>query len=602
MPDTPDNNAVIKISQLPTATSVSGTDEAALNNAGVTRKASLDKILADTGVTGHIANTNIHAPIDDISSPSETTLWSSAKIVDFINQYLGFSGPLPVQYGGTGLNTVDNGKIIYSNAANSYTTVGLANTLQVSDGVLGINIDQLRTQLGGGINIGFQPAALSKPLALWLDAAKGVTQDSGFVSRWKNLAPTGEGYDAVQSDGAKQPFWASDSGVNSYPGITFGGSPNHYLELLGAGLDIAKNVDALTVCMVMAPAYPTTEPGTVLYISGGTDADSSRFSYLINNSPSGQRAVQATRADGGAYASAVSSTIPPEAPCWDTVVMDYANAKATIYYDGVEWQSPSAISDAGNTSNTSSLAVKIGALPSGGFVLDGPVMEILVWQGKLTAAERSNLDRYLNAKYFNFNGQDNDYILYIGDSNIFGLGLANDSDRIHNQVAALLTPISGIFYVSNNFGLGGLKASDVLTYYETNYNISNLFLPNARKKYIVLGIGGNDIFAGASNTAILSNMRMIVDFYKSAGYIVLPWTTPPLDVAYNTQVSALAQSMRDNYVSYGWAGLIEANSAVVAPPSSDFQVDNTHFTAGGVAKVAPNVVSTIEGLPGYPYL
>lgn len=594
----------IKVSQLPTATNINVSDEVVLNNGGITSKALLSEVLQDTGVTPHIQNANIHAPIDDLSI-SPTKVWSSEQVVEYINTLLGGggAGPLPVQFGGTGLPVVDAGKMLYTQAANNFQAVGLANTLQVSNGLLDINIEELRALLGG-TNIGFQPAALSSPLVLWLDAGNGITQESGSVSRWKNLAPTGEGYDAVQSDPSKQPGYSATEGPNGYPGVTFDGSLNHFLELQGAGLNIAKNLAGLTFCVVMNPDYPVNgvdDPATVLHISqsGSTDL---RFNYTINNNPEGQRVSQFIAQDGGTYVGLFKDEVPTEAACWDVVTADFSNDRCSMYSDGLELNDPSLLTSSGNTSNTASQVVVIGSLPNGSYVFKGAISEILVWQGVLTAAERNALNQYLNTKYFNFNGQNVDYIVYAGDSNVFGLGLVDDEDRVHNQVEGLLAPISGIAYHSINWGLGGLEASDSLGYYESTYKLSNVFLPNARKKYLVYGIGGNDVFAGASTASILQNMRMFVDFYKNAGFIVLPWTTLPLDVAFNTQVSALAQAMRDNAVAYGWAGLIEANDAVLDPPSADFQVDNTHLTAAGVGKVAAEVVDTLEGLPGYPYL
>jgi lysophospholipase L1-like esterase len=452
----------------------------------------------------------------------------------------------------------------------------------------------------------FSPAGLSVPLVLWLDAAEGVTTSGSNVTGWANLAPTRSGYNATQTNAARQPAYSATGGVAGKPGVVFDGSANRYLELTGPGLGLANAVSGISMCIVYSPTYKSTEPETVIWVSSGTSASMARFNYTLNNSPLGQRVIQATRTDGGAY-SGIFSAAPTQGPCWETVVADYANAQGTIFRNGLPLQVAAPLSTSGNTSATNSQIIRIGALDSGVYTFQGVISEILIWQGKLSAVDRALLDAYINDKYFNYNAQNTDYYVYVGDSNIAGLGLS-ESQTIDQQLAAILSPIPGISNVHLNYGLAGLKLKDQLKYLENPagadgyYALSRAFLPNVRKKYLIIEQGTNDIWASTPTADIVQNYRHLVNFYQSQGWIVLPWTTLPLTGTWVSAVNALVNDIRSNYAAYGWVGYVEANAAVLAPPSADFQTDNAHLSATGVGKVAAAIKNKIESLPGWPYI
>ena len=68
-----------KISQLPTASTVSTTDELPINVSGTTSKTSVSALGTALGVQTHIADATIHRSINDAST-SATSLWSASKV------------------------------------------------------------------------------------------------------------------------------------------------------------------------------------------------------------------------------------------------------------------------------------------------------------------------------------------------------------------------------------------------------------------------------------------------------------------------------------------------------------------------------------------
>lgn len=140
----------IQISQLPTAGTVEGGDEVPLVKGEETFKGSLNQILADLGVTDHMENTIIHAPIDD-TTQANNKIWSSQKVVQHVNQMLGVggSGPLSADKGGTGLNVVDANRILWSVSQNVLSAIGLDTYFVVQNGILTLDIEAIREALDG---------------------------------------------------------------------------------------------------------------------------------------------------------------------------------------------------------------------------------------------------------------------------------------------------------------------------------------------------------------------------------------------------------------------------------------------------------------------
>jgi hypothetical protein len=158
-----------KISQLPSATTVNTTDELPINNAGTTRKTTLQKIGEVIGYVAHAANAAIHRQIND-SGTLATELWSAAKIITELAGKANSShnhnasditaGTLPVERGGSGLSTFAAGKLMFASALNTFAELALGSSLAIGSNTLEVvnntSIQKI-TLAKAGVDVGTRP-------------------------------------------------------------------------------------------------------------------------------------------------------------------------------------------------------------------------------------------------------------------------------------------------------------------------------------------------------------------------------------------------------------------------------------------------------------
>ena len=83
-----------------------------------------------------------------------------------------------------------------------------------------------------------------------------------------------------------------------------------------------------------------------------------------------------------------------------TGVLDYGNSDAFLYENGTLLNSNTSFQTDGNTSDTDSDFVHIGATGGGlGSFLDGFIGEIILYQRALSATERQRVERHLGRKW-----------------------------------------------------------------------------------------------------------------------------------------------------------------------------------------------------------
>lgn len=151
----------IQISQLPSTLNLNSSDEVAVNNAGDTRKATLAQISDTIGVTEHLADLEAHRPMDDeVTTP--ITVWSSQKTRSEIDAALEnrqvnadqFSGVLPPTKGGTGLGTLDGGKLLITQT-DAMTEVAMGPTLAGTGGAIDVvpdsSVQKLELSVDGNL-------------------------------------------------------------------------------------------------------------------------------------------------------------------------------------------------------------------------------------------------------------------------------------------------------------------------------------------------------------------------------------------------------------------------------------------------------------------
>jgi hypothetical protein len=213
-------------------------------------------------------------------------------------------------------------------------------------------------------------------LQAWLSGDRGVVATGGKVSRWTDQS--GTGHDATQPDPNAQPTLQA-AALKGRPALHFDGTD----DVLTVGIDInpAKTPN-LTIVAVFSSDTTATSPHRKLYShdDGGFDRtvgldDRARTNYSI-------------------FAG--------------TGVVDYFTLSANTVYQTTDiWTSTQFIGRV-NGRNTVSVAVgngagrptmQIGGNPGFGEYWMGGIAEFLVYSRALTAAEQSQVESYLAAKY-----------------------------------------------------------------------------------------------------------------------------------------------------------------------------------------------------------
>jgi hypothetical protein len=220
-------------------------------------------------------------------------------------------------------------------------------------------------------------AAVPRPgLQAWLAADQGVVADaSGKVSRWTDQSGTTR--DATQTNAAAQPTLRANA-INGKPGLYFDGTD-----------------DALSVAVDINPA--TTPNLTVVTVfASATNATTLRKVYSNDDGGYDRTAGLDNRA-GTNYAIYAGSG-----------VRDFFTLSANTAYQTTDAWTPTQFTGRVNgrnvttqpvTATTGLSRLTIGSNPTYGEYWMGPIAEILVYNRLLSAAEQSQVESYLAAKY-----------------------------------------------------------------------------------------------------------------------------------------------------------------------------------------------------------
>ena len=242
--------------------------------------------------------------------------------------------------------------------------------------------------------------AVSSPLdisgcGLWLDAsnAGSLTLNGNTVSEWRDLS--GNARHFSQATSASQPN-ANSRTQNGRRVLDFAGAQ----VMLGnaASLNIGRNIGVATMFVVANSDALAT--GTWFLASrNGSNAQarlSLSYNLGLNNIVSGGRR---TDADSFASAGYTPSGDDLSAASVHAGVCNFAGSDAFIWRNGILRASNTAFHTDGNTADTNSDSVSLGALGDGTNALDGVIAEVIVYPAALTAAQRASVESYLAAKW-----------------------------------------------------------------------------------------------------------------------------------------------------------------------------------------------------------
>lgn len=220
-----------------------------------------------------------------------------------------------------------------------------------------------------------------------------VTSNPGVilnaVGTWANLAGTGSGFDAAQSTQSKKPRIrvAADKRVFKFDG-------GDQLQLSGAGLGLLRNVGGATVLLVLQTTLPGAAAWPFIVSTGTGDGTGARLGYGREAvGPVAQSDIRVRRLDGdvGSWLSGDGLV----AGTWniETVVVDYSNTRGRLFRDGAVKVDNTSFLTAGNTSDTDSIAVTVGAQNTVN-AIKGEIAAVLVFNRALMDIERTRSERY----------------------------------------------------------------------------------------------------------------------------------------------------------------------------------------------------------------
>jgi hypothetical protein len=239
----------------------------------------------------------------------------------------------------------------------------------------------------------FAPTDVSG-LQVWLDANVGifdaatggglVTTDSASVARWEDQS--GNANHFTQTASTNRPILKT--------------SIQNGLNVLRLALNklmvcsnnaIARNVGGVTVFAVRKCAANPTSEQNIFRANIATGSPSRVFfavGFTSGKANAGGRRLDASGFQGIASSSNVSTT----AFEMQSAVYDYTNADLFLYLNDVLEASSTTWQTSGNTSDTDSFQIRVGAL-------NGDIGEVIVYNRALTSTERESVWSYLNAKW-----------------------------------------------------------------------------------------------------------------------------------------------------------------------------------------------------------
>ena len=251
----------------------------------------------------------------------------------------------------------------------------------------------LKLDLGLGVNSGggvrFTPKKISG-LALWLDASdlSTITKDgSDYVSAWADKS--GKGFNVAQGTGSAQPLWASNT-------ISFDGSSDFLLS--ATGLALMKNKASGTMIVVGSIENPANTTAQFVYCSVTATA-ATRLGFTIGPTIGNSVRIGGRRIDTDSFDSTTAETITYGNTYIMTGISDYANAKAYLYLNNVLKQTDGSFQTAGNTSDTTSKNISIGADAAGTLFTKCILKEVLIYEKALTSTELTRVNQYLSRKW-----------------------------------------------------------------------------------------------------------------------------------------------------------------------------------------------------------
>jgi hypothetical protein len=254
---------------------------------------------------------------------------------------------------------------------------------------------------------GFDPRRIAG-LGMWLDASDrstlsqtsdgstAVASNNDPVAYWKDKIT---GVALTQAIDANRPLWLA-SGIGGRPGLDFDGSNDVLFAGSGSLMGLVRNVGAATVITAHKWNSTANSLGFIFFSSAGNAATAGRLTLGRDGADGTRYSVGARRVDGTAAAGiqAPAGSLTTNSAI-ATAIYRTSAAQVSLRVDGVAQITNAAFQTAGNTSNTDSLQISVGAVSGASVFAPMVLSECMVWPRELTLAEIQAVERYLSRRY-----------------------------------------------------------------------------------------------------------------------------------------------------------------------------------------------------------
>ena len=233
---------------------------------------------------------------------------------------------------------------------------------------------------------GFSPLSLSP--ALWLN-------DTGSdPSVWMDIS--GNGRNASQSDTAKHPAIVTNA-LNGKQVRRFDGADD-FLNVT-TGLGMLRNVPGATAIAVYKWITSPAVYKPVFYTAN--NINSATRMAMAGGLTAQKLTSGGRRLDSDAFQSITSTNDVPASYFVHSVIIDYANSNGFQYVNSVIDGQTTSFQTDGNTSDTDSGAIRIGAgdVGTAASCANIDLAEVLVFSTALSDVNRQKVERYLGSKY-----------------------------------------------------------------------------------------------------------------------------------------------------------------------------------------------------------
>ena len=253
-------------------------------------------------------------------------------------------------------------------------------------------------------------------LQLWLDAANmasviaadGSLDDGDLISAWNDV-DGGTAENAVQANAAKQPRWVANS-LSGTPAIRFtpaNADEANSDDMQIAGLPLGNNVSFF---FIIQHAAQNTNSGSCCrpFFAGDGDAlaagiDHYAFSVLRRdetNNPYGFRVDMPGSTQNIATVTGVTNPEDGSFHLYSMTRDGTATNGFQVWKDGANIPGLTRTVPGNATDTTYSIGGQNNSAGGGARQYAGDIPEVIIFNRTLTAAERLEVEAYLNAKYF----------------------------------------------------------------------------------------------------------------------------------------------------------------------------------------------------------